>query len=66
MCGGGGGDINHPQPKLIVKGHMYVSRQARLSRLQQNGRQSQTLMEINRILYYTKLLIKIFAQILGA
>lgn len=30
------------------------------------GRQSQTQTEINRILHYTKLLIELFAQILGA
>lgn len=48
-------------------GHMYCTCQGRPGCFNNStGRRSQTPTEINRILHYTKLLIKIFAQIRGA
>lgn len=48
-------------------GHMYCTCTGRPGCFNNStGRRSQTPTEINRILHYTKLLIKIFAQIWGS
>ncbi len=63
--GGVGGDINPLHPELILQATCTC--QGRPGCFNNSeSRQSQTQTEINRILHYTKPLIKIFAQILGA
>lgn len=62
--GDGTGGLQNSSPQTHPPGHMFLSGQARPSAVNSNSTHSQT--EINRILRYTELSIKIFAQMIAA